>query len=64
MIKDYFRGSNQGEQALLQKQNRMKKKENPKHHEVTCLNYGIEGHNKVSCINPCTACYNAPLELS
>ena len=69
MTKDYFRGSNhQGEQALLQimqKHNRMEhlkdlEVKTPKHHEVTCSNCGVEGHNKLSCISPCTACYHAP----
>lgn len=69
MTKDYFRGSNhQGEQALLQimqKHNRMEhlkdlEVKTPKHHEVTCSNCSVEGHNKLSCISPCTACYHAP----
>ena len=68
MTKDYFRGSNhRNEQAILQimqKHNRMEHLKDldvktAKYHEVACSNCGVKGHNKLSCINPCTV-YHAP----
>ena len=69
MTKDYFRGTcHRGEEALLQimqKRNRIEylQDENakiPKHHEVSCSNCKAVGHNRWSCIEPCSTCDYIP----
>ena len=65
MTKDYFRAtSHKGEQCLiqiLQKQNRMEYLEargtkRAKKHNITCSNCKCDGHNRLTCIAPCSVC--------
>ena len=71
MTKDYFRSSShKGEQALtqiMQKQNRLeyfndRDVKRPKHHDIQCSNCGVSGHNKISCVAPCSNFYHVPFK--
>ena len=63
--KYYFRSTHhKGEQALrqlMEKQNRIdhlrdSQAKQPKHHDIRCGNCTQEGHNKLTCSQPCKVC--------
>ena len=69
MTKDYFRSSShRGQECLIQimqKQNRIEHLEHSgvqrsKRFSVSCSNCGKQGHNRLTCTEPCVLCKHTP----